>query len=474
MSLALEINDAGLILAADGEVLAEAPGFALLEGRRPVTGEAAVRRARLAPLYVDNRYWLELGTGPLARPSEAARSSAELAHAQLVDLLGPWKDRGSELLVAVPEWYTREQLALLLGIVAESGSTVVGLVDAGLAAASLEPAPDQLVHLELALHGAVLTVLEHGGSELRRVRFEMLPGLGWLALQQAWLARIADVFVRRTRFDPLHEAASEQRLADALPGASRRPRAVRHGSLRAAGRRRRHSRSTSMRRNCGGAVERIYEEYQRLRRPGARARCDAAPAGVPPHGRAARTRDAAREPARLRAATGAARRGGARRAGARTVVAACTRRTRAGTTAAGRAAAGRGERGTGATGCAGPACTSDPRTCCTKPGSTRSTAGRLTLGSEVPAGRRGLRVPAGPGSLARPLHAARGRRGRLARGPQHLRHAGQRRTRRRTRGTARRRSPAARPARRGMPARARGGRRWRGVRPKSSACPSWT
>ena len=29
---------------------------------------------------------------------------------------------------------------------------------------------------------------------------------------------IAAAFVRRTRFDPLHEAASEQRLWDGLPG----------------------------------------------------------------------------------------------------------------------------------------------------------------------------------------------------------------------------------------------------------------
>jgi hypothetical protein len=262
MSLALEINDAGLILAADGEILAESPGFALLDGRVPVTGEAAVRRARLAPLYVDNRYWLELGTGPLARPSAAARSPAELAHAQLLELLGPHQERVRELLVAVPEWYTREQLALLLGIVAECGCTVAGLVDAGLAAAALEPAPDQLVHLELGLHGAVLTALEHGGSELRRLRFEMLPGLGWLALQQAWLARIADAFVRRTRFDPLHEASSEQRLADALPALLAELAQTGSGRIELpAGAQLQAIEIDAA--ELVAAVERIYEEYQR-------------------------------------------------------------------------------------------------------------------------------------------------------------------------------------------------------------------
>ena len=85
------------------------------------------------------------------------------------------------------------------------------------AAASLEPVPAAAVQLELTLHRAVITVLEHAG-DLRRARYEMLPQHGWLALQQAWLDMIAAAFVRKTRFDPLHEAASEQRLWDGLPG----------------------------------------------------------------------------------------------------------------------------------------------------------------------------------------------------------------------------------------------------------------
>jgi hypothetical protein len=124
---------------------------------------------------------------------------------------------GSDTLFAVPAWYTREQLAVLLGVAREAGLPGVGLVDSALAAAALEPAVPTMVQLELTLHRAVATVLEHSG-DLRRARYELLPQHGWLALQQAWLDMIAAEFVRRTRFDPLHEAASEQRLWDGLPG----------------------------------------------------------------------------------------------------------------------------------------------------------------------------------------------------------------------------------------------------------------
>lgn len=215
MTLALEINDAGLVLARDGAILAEEPGVAMLDGATAETGEAAALRARLKPLYAETRHWQDLGMEPLARPVPAAANRAEVAHAQLARLVAPYLGDGAEAIIAVPPWYTREQLGLLLGVAREAGLEPVGLVDAGLAAASLEPAPETMLQLELGLHRAVVTVLDCGAG-LRRTRFEMLPQRGWLGLQQAWLDAIASAFVLKTRFDPLHQAATEQRLCDGL------------------------------------------------------------------------------------------------------------------------------------------------------------------------------------------------------------------------------------------------------------------
>jgi hypothetical protein len=217
MTLALEINDAGLVLARDGSILAEEPGIAMLDGAAPETGAAAALRARLKPLFAETRHWQDLGTEPLARPVPAAANRAEVAYAQLARFVAPHLGDGPETLLAVPPWYTREQLGLLLGLAKEAGLEPVGLVDAGLAAASLEPAPEAVVQLELGLHRAVVTVLDHA-SGLRRTRFEILPQQGWLGLQQAWLDDIASAFVLKTRFDPLHQAATEQLLCDGLPG----------------------------------------------------------------------------------------------------------------------------------------------------------------------------------------------------------------------------------------------------------------
>jgi len=216
MTLALEINDAGLVVARDGQPVAEEPGCAMLDGRAPQTGLAAAKRARMQPLYAETRYWQDLGTAPLPRAMPAAATYADVAHAQL-EQLARATGAGGETLYAVPPWYTREQLAVLLGVAREAGLPAVGLVDAGLAAASLEPVSGPVVHLEFTQHRAVVTTLDYSG-DLRRAGYELLAQHGWQALQQAWLDMIAATFVRKTRFDPLHEAASEQRLWDELPG----------------------------------------------------------------------------------------------------------------------------------------------------------------------------------------------------------------------------------------------------------------
>ncbi len=59
-------------------------------------------------------------------------------------------------------------------------------------------------------------------------RYELLPGAGLLAFRQAMAATIATAFVRETRFDPLHQAATEQTparpVAGLVAGACRRRR----------------------------------------------------------------------------------------------------------------------------------------------------------------------------------------------------------------------------------------------------------
>jgi hypothetical protein len=222
--LSLELIDAELVLAkGQGDaaaIVAAEPGVALLEDAATVTGTEAARRVRRSPLLAQNNFWRGLSTQALMRPSRTVGTTADIAYAQASALLTPHKAAEPGVLLAVPAGYSREQLGLLLGVINETGVPVMGIVDAALAACSLEAAPARLLHLDIELHQAILTVLEFAGGEragLKRNRYEIVARHGLLAIYQSWIQVIAEQFVLKTRFDPLHDANNEQRLVDELP-----------------------------------------------------------------------------------------------------------------------------------------------------------------------------------------------------------------------------------------------------------------
>ena len=82
--LAVELNDAGLLLVRTGDdgapvlVGEESPGLAVLHEGRVHVGGDAVRRYRIAPLHAQNRFWQALSLDALpwsARGIATAASS---------------------------------------------------------------------------------------------------------------------------------------------------------------------------------------------------------------------------------------------------------------------------------------------------------------------------------------------------------------------------------------------------------------
>ena len=262
-------------------VLPASPGYALLDDGQVRVGLEAASRARITPLYAQNRYWHQLGLERLPWSAPGVQTHADLAFAHLASVLAAASPpAGSGMLLAVPPGYSREQLGLLVGIGNETGVTVRGLVDLGVAACAAQSSSPHLLHLDLQLHQAVVTVVEHARAEgaLRRARYEMLPGSGLLAIQQSLVEMVATHFVRKTRFDPLHEAATEQALVDALPGWVAALAAARRNSGRDRGRRS-HARGDA---RAGTADRRDRASPRRL----AASRAGVAPGG--PGGRTVR------------------------------------------------------------------------------------------------------------------------------------------------------------------------------------------
>ena len=215
-ALAIDINDAGLVVAKDTGVLATEPGFASVERGKIVTGEAARARAHRHPRQSSNRFWGALGSDAAALGSDLGVSAAELAHAQLEALWAKFGSGVTDVLLVVPGAYRSEQLGLLLGLAQECGMPVRAFIDAAIAA-SVRPYPHaQLVYVDASLHRTTVTLVAQNGEAQAQAEYSLSQGLG--TLLDVVARRVADLFVRAKRFDPFAHADAEQMLYDRLPG----------------------------------------------------------------------------------------------------------------------------------------------------------------------------------------------------------------------------------------------------------------
>jgi hypothetical protein len=188
-----------------------------VENGRIVTGTEALRQARVKPSQVSSRYWTNLSVGSNTAGVEGIDSASELAHAQLKTLWTQIADKSDDVVLIVPNHYTREQLGVLLGLTQEIGIRVSGMLSSA-AAVSARPYPGrQLVHLDVGLHRVSVTPLEQSDSVMALQEIG-LEDTGLTSVMDLWAQRFSELFVLATRFDPLHRADTEQLIYDYLPG----------------------------------------------------------------------------------------------------------------------------------------------------------------------------------------------------------------------------------------------------------------
>jgi hypothetical protein len=222
--LGLEISDAGImaaearsgkLLKVDGESL-ESPGVSLSEKKKLLVGQAADHRICRSPRFTSNVFWDLLDAEPLSQPGYEGLTRADLVYGHLKEIWRAVRPHGDEVIMAVPSFFTQEQLGYILGMTSELSIPVRGFVTLAVASA-LEPADlDLIVHVDLSLHRAVISLLEPG-ERLIQTETVSLQSRGVSELVSEWKKSIAKEFVQKTRFDPLYEASSEQELHDRLP-----------------------------------------------------------------------------------------------------------------------------------------------------------------------------------------------------------------------------------------------------------------
>ncbi len=221
--LGLELSDAGIMAAAsetegllelDGSNL-QSPGLAVHLQDELIVGMAAEQRVRLNPPKSVSDFWDQLSTDPLKQAGFGGQTVAELAYLHLSQIWENIRKHGDAVAIAVPDPYTQMQLGLILGMAEEMSLPIIGFTSIAVAGSQAADKADLILHLDVQLHRWILTELsQHDG--IRQQQVHSLQGIGLNHLKNEWVKTIAEAFIQKTRFDPLHDAAYEQQLYNYL------------------------------------------------------------------------------------------------------------------------------------------------------------------------------------------------------------------------------------------------------------------
>lgn len=210
----IDLNDAGIRLCLNHDIVADSPGYAVITPDELVLGNQAVEQARLHPLQTNSQFWNQLSLEPVQSSNTLVRHHADLAFAHLSELHQQFPFE--QAVFAVPAHYSHEQLSLLLGITQECPFNTVGLIDSAVATAAPYTCSGTSLYIDIQLHQTVISQIVTDDS-VKRQRVEIVPGIGLMQFYDRWAKMLADEFIQQTRFDPLHHAATEQALFNQLP-----------------------------------------------------------------------------------------------------------------------------------------------------------------------------------------------------------------------------------------------------------------
>ena len=210
----IEINDSNIKVGDESGILCQSPGFALVTEDTLEIGEFAENHSRMQPTNSFNKYWHELNLEPISH-SRKLRHHADLAYAQLVHLTG-MADISQEVILSVPSNFSQEQLGILLGLARQTAFSPVGIVNTALVDSISALRKSQVLHADLQLHQVVLTLLIREENVLKVEKVVQVPGVGKQNFMNLMMQVATDLFIGQCRFNPQHDANSEQDLYNLL------------------------------------------------------------------------------------------------------------------------------------------------------------------------------------------------------------------------------------------------------------------
>lgn len=215
MNLAvLQLSDLNLHIETDGGHTYSERGFALLTDSGVVTGDRAWASNWLQPHYAFSHYWEQLNQTPLPLKHAHARHHADIAYAQLQQILRA-VDNPTQLILSVTSQFSDQQLSLLLGLLKALNIEVMGIIDSALAASIANPKAQIVV--EVQLYQSCLSEIDRQPKYIKVLRQTNLPDLGIMPLYNLVAGHLSRQLIDRYRYDPLHSSVVEQQIFNQIP-----------------------------------------------------------------------------------------------------------------------------------------------------------------------------------------------------------------------------------------------------------------
>jgi hypothetical protein len=208
----IELDDRALAFARDGQIASSAPSAVWDGSTAEPAGTSAWNALRRHPTATSTRH-----LGALLSQTVPTDRSVALVAAELVRRLAAQPPRADERVwIAAPARAPERGLSAVLSIARTLSLPVDGFVSSAAASVAALRLEKTAIVLELGLHHAAATSVDRDGAQARRRRTVLADRNGLMAFYQGWLELVSTTMVKRTRFDPLHDAATEQQLFDSL------------------------------------------------------------------------------------------------------------------------------------------------------------------------------------------------------------------------------------------------------------------
>ena len=205
---AIELDDRAVCLARAGRVLSSAPSAVFDGSAGEPAGANAWHALRRHPTATSTRH-----LGSLLSQPVASERALRLVVAELAKRLAEHPPAAGERvwIVAPARAHTRG-LGTVLEVAQSLSLPVDGFVDSAAVSVAALGLERDAIALELGMQHAAATSVSHEGGQARRRHTALTERGGLMELYQAWLEFVSTAMVKRTRFDPLHDAATEQQL----------------------------------------------------------------------------------------------------------------------------------------------------------------------------------------------------------------------------------------------------------------------